>query len=233
MVVIETTSYGAVRVLTLRRPERRNALDLPALEDLRTAVQEAPEAVLLIQGDGDAFCAGADLESVAAVADDPAAAERLAGTGQRTMRAIADTDTVVVAGIDGAARGGGVELALACDLRVATPNATLAEPGVQLGIFGAWGGTHRLPRVVGRGDALDIALSGRVLDAETARRMGLVSRIVDEPLQVAEEIADGEPEALGALQDLFGAEPGREQAEEREVRKFRELAPTAARELGD
>jgi enoyl-CoA hydratase len=229
--VIETTSVGAYRVLTLERPERRNALDLAALDELRTAVQETTEAVLLIEGAGQAFCAGADLESVAAVADDPAGAEELAETGQRTMRAIADTDTVVVAGIDGAARGGGVELALACDVRVATPAATLAEPGVRLGIFGAWGGTHRLPRIVGRGEALDIALSGSVLDAEAARRMGVVSRIVEDPHAVAAEIAEGDPAALRALQALMGAEPGRETAEQREIRRFREVAPTAAREL--
>lgn len=231
--MIETSSIGSVRVVTLDRPERRNALDLAALEALRRTVKQTDESVMLIHGGGDAFCAGADLQTVAAVADDPGAAETLARTGQQTMRSIADTDTVVVAGIDGAARGGGVELALACDVRVASPEATLAEPGVRLGIFGAWGGTHRLPRIVGRGEALDITLSGRVLDAEAARRIGLVSRIVEDPISVAEEIADGDPEALGALQDLLGAEPGREHAEEKEVRKFRELAPEVARDLED
>lgn len=222
---------GAVQILTLDRPARRNALSLEGLEDLREAIEATTTPVTLLRGEEQAFCAGADLSEVADVAGDPDAAETLARTGQETMRTIADADTVVVAGVDGPARGGGVELALAADLRVGTQEATFAEPGVKLGIFGAWGGTHRLPRIVGRGEALDLALSGRVVGVETALRMGLISRIVEEPLTVARELAATDHEALRAVARLFGTEPDRSAAEEREVTTFRELAPEAAAEL--
>jgi len=193
--MIRTRADGDVRVVTIDRPDRRNALRPTELTALEAAVTEATEPVIYLHGAGDAFCAGADFEVVTDL-DDPAG---FAAHGQRTAAAIEDAASVVVCGIDGPARGGGVELALAADVRVATPEATFAEPGVRFGLFGAWGGTVRLPRVMGEGEALDFALSGRVIDAESALRTGLVSRIVDDPRGVAAEIAEGKPDALGTL----------------------------------
>jgi enoyl-CoA hydratase/carnithine racemase len=196
--VIRTRTDGDVRVVTLDRPEARNALrpaDLTALREAFAAPEDDDPPVTYLRGAGDAFCAGADLDAVAAL-DDP---EAFARAGQRTATAIAESDAVVVCGIDGPARGGGVELALAADVRVATPRATLGEPGVSLGLFGAWGGTVRLPRVMGEGEALDFALSGRVLDADAALRTGLVSRVVDDPRAVADEIAGGAADALATI----------------------------------
>jgi enoyl-CoA hydratase/carnithine racemase len=180
-----------LRVVTIDRPDKRNALRPADLDELAAAVADAPPVVYL-RGAGEAFCAGADLDVVADLADPAAFVRR----GQRAARAIETADAVVIAGIDGAARGGGVDLALACDLRVATPGATLAATGVRLGLFGAWGGTVRLPRTVGEGDALDLALSGRTVDAAAALRMGLVSRVVDDPAAVAASIAARPPDAL-------------------------------------
>ncbi|WP_435074437.1 enoyl-CoA hydratase/isomerase family protein [Halorubrum sp. HHNYT27] len=223
--MIRTRTDDRVRVVTLDRPARRNALRPRDLSALRSAVADAETPVTYLRGAGDAFCAGADLEAVAdldasgdvdvpndfevpddsgdtdsaGAGADPTAASSFARLGQRTAAAIADADTVVVCGIDGAARGGGVELALAADVRVATPAATFAEPGVEFGLFGAWGGTVRLPRVMREGDALDFALSGRVLDADAALRTGLVSRVVDDPRAVADTIAAGKPDALRAI----------------------------------
>lgn len=196
--MIRTSTDGRVRVVTIDRPERRNALRPEDLDALRSAVSDAEQPVIYLRGAGDAFCAGADLDAVAALDTDADAddAASFARRGQRTAAAIAAADTVVVCGIDGAARGGGVEMALAADVRVATPAATFAEPGVDFGLFGAWGGTVRLPRVMREGDALEFALSGRVLDADEALRTGLVSRVVDDPRAVADEIADGKPDAL-------------------------------------
>ncbi|OYR46423.1 enoyl-CoA hydratase/isomerase family protein [Halorubrum sp. Hd13] len=195
--MIRTSTDGRVRVVTIDRPERRNALRPEDLDALRRAVDRAETPVTYLRGAGDAFCAGADLDAVAGLdRDDEADAASFARRGQRTAAAIAAADTVVVCGIDGAARGGGVELALAADVRAATPAATFAEPGVEFGLFGAWGGTVRLPRVMREGDALEFALSGRVLDADEALRTGLVSRVVDDPRAVADVIADGKPDAL-------------------------------------
>ena len=190
--MIRSKRADGYRILTLDRPDRRNALTPQGLTQLEAAICDATAPVLYLHGAGSAFCAGADLDSVAALTDP----EAFAAHGQRVANAIAETDAIVVAGIDGPARGGGVELAVACDLRIATPQATFAEPGVRFGLFGAWGGTLRLPHIVGEGNALDIALSGRTIDADEARRMGLVSRLVDDPERVAKELTANKPHAL-------------------------------------
>ncbi|MFC7069397.1 enoyl-CoA hydratase/isomerase family protein [Halobaculum lipolyticum] len=198
MIRSERADDGEYRTVTLDRPDARNALTPEALDALEAAVVDADEPVVLLRGAGSAFCAGADL-SVVEDLEDPAA---FAGHGQRVAESIETADAVVVAGVDGAARGGGVELALACDLRVATPDATFAETGVSFGLFGAWGGTARLPRVVGEGVALDVACSARVLDAEEAHDVGLVSRVVPDPAAVAREVAGNDPDALAAVKRL-------------------------------
>ncbi|WP_458187413.1 enoyl-CoA hydratase/isomerase family protein [Haladaptatus sp. NG-WS-4] len=192
--MIRVTDGSEIRTITLDRPECRNALTPDDLDDLARAVRETTRPVVYLQGEGTAFCAGADLDVVSDL--DRESAQAFAERGQRVANEIERAESVVVAGIDGPVRGGGVELALACDLRVATPTATFAEPGVRLGIFGAWGGTARLPEIVGQGDALDLALSGRVVTADEARTMGLVSRVTETPRSVAEEVAANAPDAL-------------------------------------
>lgn len=210
-----------LRVVTLDRPAARNALTPAALDDLRDAVRGAAQPVVYVHGAGDAFCAGADLETVRDL--DGPRGEAFARRGQRTMNAIEDADSVVVAGVDGAARGGGVELALACDVRVCTPDATFAETGVTLGLFGAWGGTRRLERAVGATFAADLSLSGRSVDAETAHRIGLVSRVHPEPRAVAEEIAANDAAALRELKSLLAADADREETDRSEADAFARL----------
>jgi enoyl-CoA hydratase/carnithine racemase len=217
--MIRTTDDGAVRTVVLSRPERRNALRPSDLDALEAAIVESDAPVVYLHGAGSSFCAGADLDHVSTL-DDP---EAFARRGQQVAAALADTRSIVVAGIDGAARGGGVELALACDLRVATPDATLGEPGVRFGLFGAWGGTVRLPRVVGEGNALDFALSGRVVDAAEALRMGLVSRVVDHPRTVADDLAAGAHDALAVVKERIRDRSGRERQERAEAAAFAEL----------
>lgn len=210
---------GDVRRVTIARPERRNAFTPDGLEALQRAIVEAGTPVVYLHGAGEAFSAGADLDVVADL-DDPVGFARL---GQRVARAIAGADPVVVAGVGGAARGGGVELALACDVRVATPAATFAETGVTFGLFGAWGGTVRLPEVVGQGAAMDLALSGRVVDAAEARRMGLVSRVVEDPRAVADEVADNAAEALRRVKQLLRADGDLAEREHAEAEAFANL----------
>jgi enoyl-CoA hydratase/carnithine racemase len=217
--MIRTTDDGSVRTVTLARPDRRNALRPTDLDALAAAVRDADVPVVSLHGAGSSFCAGADLDAVAAL-DDP---EAFARRGQRAATAIEESDAVVVAAVDGAARGGGVEIALACDLRVATPRATFGEPGVRFGLFGAWGGTVRLPRVVGEGNALDFALSGRVVDADEALRMGLVSRIVDEPRLVADRLAEGAHDALAVVKRRVRDRDDRETQERAEATAFAAL----------
>ena len=225
--MIRTRDEEAVRVITIDRPETRNALRPAELTALRTAVEGIDQPVAYLHGAGDAFCAGADLDVVAGL-DDP---EAFARRGQRLAAAIAGADAVVVCGIDGAARGGGVELSVAADVRVATPAATFAEPGVRFGLFGAWGGTVRLPRVMGEGAALDFALSGRVLDADEALRTGLVSRVVDDPRAVADEIAAGKPDALRAIKRRVRDRSDEATQERAEAAAFDELVRSHASEI--
>ena len=220
--MIETATDGGVYVVTLGRPDSRNALTPAALDDLEAAFEAVDESVVLLRGAGSAFCAGADLDAVAALKDREAA-ERFARRGQRVATRVAESEAVVVAGVDGAARGGGVELALACDVRVATPDATFAETGAKLGLFGAWGGTARLPQVVGLGEAMDLALSGRVVDADDALRMGLVSRVVDDPHSVTDEIAANDPDALAVVKKRLRDDADRATQERREADAFAAL----------
>ena len=223
--MIRTTDDDGVCTVTLDRPERRNALTREGLRDLRAAVEAATAPVVYLTGAGPAFCAGADLDVVRSL--DEAAAREFADLGQDVARTLETYDGAVVAGIDGPARGGGVELALACDLRVATSDATLAETGVKLGLFGAWGGTARLPSIVGRGEAMDVMLSGRTLDADEALRMGLVSRVTEDPREVPAELASVDPTALRAIKPRIRDDADRETKERRERDAFARLVATA------
>ena len=243
--MIRVDDDGDVRTVTLARPERRNAVTPAGLETLADVVTDAETPVVHLRGAGEAFCAGADRSVVADLAaavddgdgdgasDAGDAVESFVRRGQATADAIADAEAIVVAGVDGPARGGGVELALACDVRVATPEATFAEPGVGFGLFGAWGGTARLPEVVGLGEAMDLSLSGRVIDAETARRMGLVSRVVDRPAAVAAELADNDPAAMRRLKRRLRDRRSAATQADADVEAFRELVTAGAADLRD
>lgn len=221
--MIRTEVSGSLRVIRLDRPDRRNALTRDGITELETAVETAEEPVAYLTGAGSAFCAGADLEAVDRLQGNNADAASFARAGQSMLNAIETSDTVVVAGIDGPARGGGVELALAADVRLATPAASFAEPGVAIGIFGAWGGTRRLPAAVGETHALDLSLSGREVDARQALDMGLVSRVVEDPRSVAESIAGHDPEALRTVKRLLRDRRGHHAQEEREAAAFADL----------
>ncbi|WP_435078531.1 enoyl-CoA hydratase/isomerase family protein [Halococcus sp. AFM35] len=223
--MIEVRIDGPVATVTLDRPHRRNALTPAALDDLEATVESLDTPVIHLRGAGPAFCAGADLAAVADLDGDEA--HEFARDGQRVAEIIENTESVVVAGIDGAARGGGVELALACDIRLATPEASFAETGVKLGLFGAWGGTHRLPAVVGMGNALDLALSGRTVDAEEALRMGLVSRIVDDPAEAVAAIAESDPAALTVVKERLRDDAPTDEQDRREAEAFADLIERA------
>lgn len=201
----------------------------PSVADARS-VPTAP--IIYLHGRGSAFCAGADLDAVSDLDGDRDRAREFARLGQRVARAIETSPAIVVAGIDGPAMGGGLELALACDVRVGTPASTYGEPGVTFGLFGAWGGTVRLPELVGRGAALEFALSGRTVDAEEALRLGLISRLEDDPRTVAESIADNPDDTLAVLKRRVRDDSKREIQERREAEAFAELVASHADDIG-
>ena len=190
---------GAASVLTITRPERRNAID-PETADLllqgyRDFVADDDARVMVLTGDELAFCAGADLKSVSeATTDEKLAKEWLAPRPDGPLGFTRLTSPKpTIAAISGYALAGGLELALWCDLRVGTQTAKLGFPERRWGVPLIDGGTQRLPRIVGMGRGLDLILSGRIVDAEEALAMGLLTEVVapGKHLERALEMAEG------------------------------------------
>ncbi|MDP6708868.1 MAG: enoyl-CoA hydratase-related protein [Alphaproteobacteria bacterium] len=178
---VEFTRVEEFALVTLNRPEALNALSMEIVRELGRIFDEVEESdarCLLITGAGEkAFCAGADITEFMgrSVAEEREGAMR----GQRTMAKLDRLKIPSLAIINGFALGGGLELATACTLRVATPNARMGLPEIKLGLIPGYGGTQRLPRLVGEGRALEMVMTGRMVDAEEAFRIGLVNRILD------------------------------------------------------
>jgi enoyl-CoA hydratase len=168
-------------IVTLDRPKALNALNAATLAELESAFEDLAEdagirVVLLTGAGGRAFAAGADIRELASVA--PEEGKAFALRGQCAFRRIETLGKPVIACIQGFALGGGCELAMACTLRIAADDARLGQPEVKLGIIAGYGGTQRLPRLVGRGAALKLLLSGAIIDAPEALRIGLVDEVV-------------------------------------------------------
>jgi enoyl-CoA hydratase len=193
---------GAAAVLTIERPERRNAVDPETADELldgyRKFEADDEARVLVLTGSGDeAFCAGADLKSMAAAGEDPKIAEQwLAERPDGPLGFTRLTPSKpAIAAISGWCLAGGLELALWCDLRVGTETARLGFPERRWGVPLIDGGTQRLPRIVGMGRGLDMILSGRIVDADEAVGMGLLTEVVgsgkhlDRALEMAEGLA--------------------------------------------
>jgi enoyl-CoA hydratase len=169
-------------LITVNRPEKRNALNHGVVTELgeafRIATQDTAIRALILTGAGDkAFVAGADIGELASVG--AVEAERLSRRGQEVFRALETLRKPSVAAVNGYALGGGLELAMSCTIRIAAPEAKLGQPEVKLGIVPGYGGTQRLPRLVGRGRALDMLLTGEPIDAAEAYRIGLVNAIAE------------------------------------------------------
>jgi enoyl-CoA hydratase len=179
--------------LTISRPDKLNALNATVIAELGDAVSriEGDDAVrgVIVTGAGPkAFVAGADIGELAGQGPMEGKARGLAG--QQMMRRLERCGKPVIAAVNGFALGGGCELAMACHLRVASENAKFGQPEVKLGIAPGYGGTVRLPRLVGRGRALELLLTGATIDAAEAYRIGLVNRVVpaDRLLEEAEQL---------------------------------------------
>jgi enoyl-CoA hydratase len=172
---------GAVAVLTINRPQVLNALNASTVDSLRRAILELKHdagvrAAILTGAGGKAFVAGADINELAA--QHPVESKEHALRGQHVLDLIENLGKPVIAAINGYALGGGCELAMACTLRVAADTAVLGQPEINLGIIPGYAGTQRLARLVGKGAALDLLLSGRHVAAAEALQMGLVNRVV-------------------------------------------------------
>lgn len=178
-----------IAYITINRPEKLNALNRQTVMELERAVAAAADdpavgAVILTGSGPKAFVAGADIGELAV--QTPLGGKEYSLYGQGVLSRLESMGKVAIAAVNGFALGGGCELALACHLRVASENAKLGLPEVTLGIIPGFGGTQRLARLVGKGRALELVLTGEMIDAKEAHRIGLVNRVVPEGQAVAE-----------------------------------------------
>lgn len=212
-VLFEIDESG-IALITINRPEKRNALSQAVLADIAEAVRrvESESAIrgAIVTGAGEkAFIAGADIAEIAA--SSPIETAALSQRGQELFRRIERSPKPIVAAINGFALGGGLELAMACTIRFASENAQLGQPEVKLGIIPGYGGTQRLPRLVGRGRALELLLTGEAIPAQEAYRIGLVNAVVPQSELLAhcrawlkKALANG-PAALRLTMDVVDA----------------------------
>jgi enoyl-CoA hydratase len=187
-MAVDLTFEGPFAILTLNRPEALNALSFSILGEIDAALQRIAEMqgirALLVAGAGEkAFCAGADIKELRNRS--LSQQKRGAELGQAVFARLDRLPVASVALVQGYAFGGGAELALACTFRLASPTAVFGLPEIKLGLIPGYGGTQRLPRLVGEGRALEIILTGRNVRAEEAERIGLVNRVVEGDLRRA------------------------------------------------
>ena len=190
-LLVERKDDG-IAVITVNRPDKLNALNRVVIGELEAAITEldadASVRGLIVTGAGEkAFVAGADISELAKAT--PIEARAVGRRGQRVFDRLERFRGPVIAAVNGFALGGGCELALACHVRIASENARLGTPEVKLGLMCGYAGTQRLPRLVGRGRALEILLSGDMVAADEALRIGLVNRVVPKDALMSEAVA--------------------------------------------
>lgn len=234
-----------VAVLTLNRPKVLNALNALLLRELDGAVQTlgadpVVRAIVIRGAGGKAFAAGADVAELAEA--DASAGEQIAGRTQRIFRRIETLGKPVIACIDGYALGGACELAMACTVRLANLAARLGQPEIKLGLIPGYGGTQRLPRLVGRGTALKLLLTGAIVDGAEAYRIGLVDELIDgdsdallaRAVELGQTLAQMPPLAVAATIEAVneGADRPLEDALAAETRIFGRLCGTEDKREG-
>jgi enoyl-CoA hydratase len=189
-VLVEERGHAAV--IRLARPAERNPLSVSTLAEIEAAFSilsaRAEVRAIIFTGSRDVFASGADIRELRQLTPD--SAREFAARGQRIFRLISEARLLTVAAVNGYCMGGGLDLALACDLRVASPAAVFAHPGARLGVITGWGGTQRLPRLVGAARACEIFLTGRRVSGAEALEMGLVSRLNDPVVECALKLAE-------------------------------------------
>jgi enoyl-CoA hydratase len=188
---VVTEVSDSIAIVRFNRPAERNPLSLATLQELKSTTpalfsRDNVQAVIFT-GTDDIFASGANIRELAQL--DSEAALKFSKFGQELFQTIAEARQLTIAAINGYCMGGALDLALACDLRVASSDAVLAHPGARLGIITGWGGTQRLPRLIRRTAALELYLTGRRILADEAFNLGLVTRVSDHPLRTAQLIA--------------------------------------------
>lgn len=210
---IDLETRGSVAIMTLNRPESLNAFDVDHLQQfistLSKVASEGSIRALIVTGAGErSFSAGADIKQMARMT--AAEGMEFGALGHAVTKGLERLPIPVIAAVNGLALGGGCEIAISCDMRIASDAAQFAQPEVTLGIPPGWGGTQRLPRLVGPGLAAEMIYTGRRVDAAEASRIGLVNRVVpandliDAAMEMADRIAANSPLAVRASKALIG-----------------------------
>ncbi len=184
---VRVENHDSKIVVRFSKPAIRNPLSVSVLMQLHEIVESCRSDIetelLIFTGTDDVFASGADLREISGVTSETAVT--FAERGQELMAKIAELPQRTIAAINGFCFGGALDLALACDKRIASPNAKFAHPGAGLGIITGWGGTQRLPRLIGRSAALEMFFTASPVDADRALQLGLIDAIDDDPLQAA------------------------------------------------
>ena len=210
-LILEKEDYLAI--LYINRPKAMNALNAETLYELEAAVKDVKAdpniKVMIVTGTGDkSFVAGADITFMLPLS--PAEGRFFSDVGERVMRGFELLEKPVIAAINGFALGGGCELAMSCDIRLAAENAIFAQPEVGLGVIPGFGGTQRLPRLIGEGRAKELTYTADVINAQEAYRIGLVNHVypleqlMDEAKKLAKKIAAKAPLAVGYAKFAIG-----------------------------
>lgn len=228
---LSITTEAGIRTITVNRPDKLNALNSATLDALHAAFDaaagDAEVRVVVLTGAGEkAFVAGADISEMNGLT--PVEGRDFSLRGQRMMRRVEKMPKPVIAAINGFALGGGLELAMCCHLRIAADSAKLGQPEINLGLIPGFGGSQRLLRLAGRAATLELCLGGAPINAERARELGIVNRVVPaaelmaETMKLATQLAHAAPLALRAMLDCvnIGGECGIEEGLEYESAQF-------------
>lgn len=208
--ILKLAVSDGIATVTISRPKAMNALNTQFFREMDEMVDEIGARndirVLIITGEGKAFAAGADIAEMVDMTGDQA--REFSRTGQNTFRGLETLAIPVIAAVNGFALGGGCELTMACDIRIASAKAKFGQPEVNLGLIPGYAGTQRLPRLVGLGNALKLLLSGDMIDAQEALRIGLIQKVsepetlMDDVLALAKTIAAKGPKSVKLVKQV-------------------------------
>jgi enoyl-CoA hydratase len=234
--IIYEKSEG-IATITLNRPEALNAFSKDVVEEIMHALEDVKSdenvRVVVLTGSGEkAFSAGADIKAMVGMT--PLKARELSLMGERLCLALENLEKPVIAALNGYALGGGLEVAMSCDLRVATENARMGQTEINIGLIPGWGGTQRLTRLIGRTKAKELVFTGRMIDAKTAEQLGIVNMVIppdkfkETVRQFALELASKAPVAVRVAKALInkGADIGLDSALALEREGFGVVAST-------
>ena len=234
---IKIAKNNKIGIVTVNRPESLNAMNrdvvIEFISKIEGLLSDGDIRVIIITGSGEkAFIAGADIKLMQKM--NKSEAYEFANLGHKLANTIENSDKPVIAAVNGFALGGGSEIALACHIRVASDNAVFAQPEVKIGLLPGWGGTQRLPRIIGKGLANELIITGRNVDAQEALEIGLVNRVVSKEelintcVDIAQLIIKNSPNAISESIKLINLSSGTElnKGLSKEAEEFSELFET-------